>query len=147
MPLLPCSWESASLPTRRRCRKERDGLSGHEAAEISSATLLRRWRLCRWRSHGRLYIAQCGVDAYTRYIQSYSRLLRRPPSRVAVAFLIRLPLSSSVQICDTTPKPTHRNPSNHIPAHNADGVTVTPFFTVYDGLTLCMSLCCPSAAC
>jgi hypothetical protein len=22
-----------------------------------------------------------------------------------------------------------------------------PFFTVYDGLTLCMSLCCPSAAC
>ena len=53
----------------------------------------------------------------------------------------------TVQICDTTPKPTHRNPSNHIPAHNADGVTVTPFFTVYNGLTLCRSLCCPSAAC
>jgi hypothetical protein len=36
MPLLPCGWESAPLPTRQWCRKEYDGLSGHEAAEISS---------------------------------------------------------------------------------------------------------------
>jgi hypothetical protein len=61
MPLLSCGEESPPLPTRRRCRREYDGLSGHEAAEISSPTLLRRWRLCRWRSHGRLYIASCGV--------------------------------------------------------------------------------------
>src|SRR6266851_7408420 len=54
--LLPCGWESAPLSTRRQCRKGCDGLSGHEAAEISSATLLRRWRLGRWRSHGRLDI-------------------------------------------------------------------------------------------
>ena len=74
MPLLSSGWESAALPTRWRCRKECDGLSGHEAAEISSLTLLRRWRLGRWRSHGRFYRAQCGVGAYTRCIQSNSRL-------------------------------------------------------------------------
>ena len=74
MPLLSGGWECVPLATRRRCRKECDGLSGYEAAEISSATLLLRWRLCRWRSHARLYIALCGVDTYTRYIQSYSRL-------------------------------------------------------------------------
>src|SRR4029450_13501481 len=62
MPLLPCGWEYVSLPTRRRRRKECDGLSGHEAAEISSPTLPRRWRRCCWRSHSRLYIAECGVE-------------------------------------------------------------------------------------
>jgi hypothetical protein len=101
MPLLPCGWEHVPLPTRRRCRKECDGLSRHEAAEISSPTLLRRWRLCRWRSHGRLYIAPCGVDAYTRCIQSKSRVGRRPPPRVAVALSICLALSRSVYMYDT----------------------------------------------
>ena len=101
MPLLPCGWERVPLPTRRRCRKECDGLSRHEAAEISSATLLRRWRRCRWRSHGRLDIAPCGVDAYTRCIQSKSRVGRRPPPRVAVALSIRLTLSRSVYMYDT----------------------------------------------
>jgi hypothetical protein len=54
MPLLPCGWESAFFPTRRQCRKECDGLSDHEAAEMASLTLLLRGRLCRWRSYGRL---------------------------------------------------------------------------------------------
>ena len=65
MPLLPCGWECVPLPTRRQCRKECDGLSGHEAAEISSATLRQRWRRGRWRSDSRLSIAPCGVGAYT----------------------------------------------------------------------------------
>jgi hypothetical protein len=93
-------WESAPLPTRRWCRKGCDGLSGHKAAEISSSTLLLRWRLGRWRSPSRLSIAPCGVDAYTRCTQSHSRLCRRPPSRVAVARLIRLPLLRSVRSVD-----------------------------------------------
>ena len=74
MPLLSSGWESASLPLRRRCRKECDGLSGHEAAEMASLTLLLRGRLCRWRSYSRLSIVQCGVSAYTHCIQSNSRV-------------------------------------------------------------------------
>jgi hypothetical protein len=96
MPLLQCGEESPPFPTRRRCRREYDDLSGHEAAEISSPTLLRRGRRCRWRSHGRLDIASCGVDARMCCIQSHSRLGRRPPARVAVALLIPLPLSRPV---------------------------------------------------
>src|SRR4029453_14361931 len=69
-PLLPCGWDRVLLPTRRRRRKECDGLSGHKAAEISSPTLLRRWRRCCWRRHSRFYIAQCGLGAYTRSIPS-----------------------------------------------------------------------------
>ena len=68
MPLLPCAWERAPRPTRRRCRRECDGLSGYEAAEMASLTLLRRWRLCRRRSQGRFYIAEYGVDAYSRRV-------------------------------------------------------------------------------
>jgi hypothetical protein len=45
---LSCCWESVSLPTRWLCREEDDGLPGHEAAEISALTLLRRWRSGRW---------------------------------------------------------------------------------------------------
>jgi hypothetical protein len=132
MPLLPCGWEHVPLPTRRRCRKECDGLSGHEAAEISSPTLLRGWRLCRWRSHGRLYIAQCGVDAYTRCIQSKSRVGRRPPPRVAVALSIRLALSRSVQIYDSGRPSAFRKPNNPVPVHNKDCVIMTQSFIVYD---------------
>jgi hypothetical protein len=46
---LSCCWESVSLPTRWLCREEDDGLLGHEAAEISALTLLRRESLCRWK--------------------------------------------------------------------------------------------------
>jgi len=46
---LSCCWESVSLPTRWLCREEDDGLPGHEAAEISALTLLRRESLCRWK--------------------------------------------------------------------------------------------------
>jgi len=73
MPLLSSGWESAPLLTRRRCRKECDGLSHHEAAEMSSLTLLRRGRLCRWRSYSRLSRAQCGVGVDTHCIQSNSK--------------------------------------------------------------------------
>src|SRR5678815_330885 len=73
MPLLPCGWEYVPLPsTTAGCRKECDGLSCHEAAEISSPMLLRRWRRGRWRSDGRLDRAYCGVDTYTRCIQPHS---------------------------------------------------------------------------
>ena len=44
MPLLPWDWESALLPTRWRCRKECDGLSRYEAAQMSFLTLLLRGR-------------------------------------------------------------------------------------------------------
>ena len=59
-----------SFPTRRRCRKAYNGLSSHETAEISFLTLLLRWRLCRWRSLGGLYIAQCSVDIHALHIVS-----------------------------------------------------------------------------
>ena len=74
MPLLSSGWESVALPLRRRCRKECDGLSGHEAAEMASLTLLLRWRLCRWRSYSRLESTQCGVDVDMHCIQSNSRV-------------------------------------------------------------------------
>jgi len=43
-----CCWKSVFLPTRWLCREDDDGLSGHEATEISSLMLLRRWRSYRW---------------------------------------------------------------------------------------------------
>jgi hypothetical protein len=107
MPLLPCGWESALLPTRRQCRKECDGLSGHEAAEISSATLLRRWRLCRWRSYGCLYIALCGVGAHALHTVEQS-IVKTATLEGGRCFLIRLPLARSVCIDDIHPSPTAR---------------------------------------
>ena len=41
-------------------------------------------------------------------------------------------LSSSVQICDTTPHPTRRNPTNHVPVENEDCVITSQFFDTYD---------------
>src|SRR5215470_13251966 len=63
MPLLPCGGERAPRATRRQCRRKCDGLSRHEAAEISSVTLLQRGRRWRWRSYARLSIVPCGVSA------------------------------------------------------------------------------------
>jgi hypothetical protein len=42
------------------------------------------------------------------------------------------PLSSSVRIYDTIQPPTHRNPSNHIPAHNKDCVIMSQFIRSHD---------------
>ena len=52
-----------------------DGLSGYKAAEMSSRTLLLRGRLSRWRSHSRLSIAPCGVDAHRRCTQSHEEIV------------------------------------------------------------------------
>jgi hypothetical protein len=71
-PLLPCGWECVPFPTRRQCRKECDGVSRHEAAEISSPMLLRRWRRCRGRSSGCLDIAPCGVGAHALHTVAQS---------------------------------------------------------------------------
>ena len=94
MPLLPCGWECVPLPTRRQCRKECDDLSGHEAAEISSATLLRQWRRGRWRSSSRLFIALCGVGAHALYTVAQSIVKTATLLRVAVVLWIRLPPSA-----------------------------------------------------
>jgi hypothetical protein len=51
---------------------------------------------------------------------------------MAVALVIRLPLSLSVQICDTTPPPTLRNPSNHVPVDNKDCVITSQSFIIHD---------------
>ena len=103
MPLLPCGWESAFLPTRRQCRKERDGLSNHEAAEISSATLLRRWKRGRWRSIGRLSIAPCGVGAHALHTVAQS-IVKTATLEGGRCFLICLPLARSVSIASRRPE-------------------------------------------
>jgi hypothetical protein len=95
MPLLPCGWECVPLPTRRQCRKECDDLSGHEAAEISSATLLRRWKRCHWRSSSCLSIAPCGVGAHALYTVAQS-IVKTATLEGGRCFVIRLPLAPPV---------------------------------------------------
>jgi hypothetical protein len=89
---LSCYWESAPLPTRRLWREGDDGLSDHEASEISSPMLLLRWRPGR-EEEPRFPIKSAIRCRHTQGLPTlaWPVVKTATPEGVAVAILLHLP--------------------------------------------------------